>query len=41
MAKNIDNISYRWNEVNSKSLYVNKQTFIDKKNSILHAQMEF
>ena len=30
VAKNMDNIRDRWNEVNSKSLHVDKQTFIEK-----------
>ena len=30
VAKNMDNIRDRWNEVNGKSLYVDKQTFIEK-----------
>ena len=30
VAKNMDNIRDRWNEVNGKSLHVDKQTFIEK-----------
>ena len=30
VAKNMDYIGDRWNEVNGKSLYVDKQTFIEK-----------
>ena len=30
VTKNMDNIMDRWNEVNSKSLYVDKQRFIEK-----------
>ena len=41
VAKKMDNIRDRWNEVNGKSLHVDKQTFNWKNNSILHAQMEF